>query len=132
MRDPQLRRLINVIRKKTVICQLCSKSGHDAKACRNGNSSKPPLICQWCDRQGHSVNNCWKKQNEQHIIGDKPRIICQNCNNLGHTAKDCRSGIKIRARTIHHSVGTVRSKGIFSKTVNYTSQVIIEEWQKTR
>ncbi|XP_029676941.1 cellular nucleic acid-binding protein homolog [Formica exsecta] len=75
-------------------CQLCLKSGHDAKSCRQNNTTnnnKISVICQWCERSGHSANNCWEKQNEQRYAGNKTRVTCQICNNFGHIAKDCRS-----------------------------------------
>jgi len=85
------------VQGNNIICQLCSKSGHNAKACRmnnTNNQNKPSVICQWCDKQGHSANNCWKKQNEQRSVESKPKIVCQICNNFGHSAKDCRSKLE--------------------------------------
>jgi len=85
-------RLDNPLKKNKIICQLCSKSGHDIKACRINNinnQNKLSVICQWCDEPGHSATNCWKKQNEQRNIVTKTKTVCQFCNNFEHVAKDC-------------------------------------------
>jgi len=94
LRDPETRQSVKVVQENKIICQLCSKSGHNAKACRINNMNnqiKPSVICQWCDKPGHLATNCWKKQNEQRNIENKTKTVCQLCNNFGHVAKDCRS-----------------------------------------
>jgi len=97
LRDPQIRQSVNVLQSNNIICQLCSKSGHNAKACRTSNvnnQNKSSVICQWYDKQGHSASNCWKKQNEQCSVESKAKIICQICNNFGHSARDYRSKLE--------------------------------------
>jgi len=89
------RQSVNVLQSNNITCQLCSKSGHNTKACRTSNvnnHNKPSVICQWCDK--HSTSNCWKKQNEQRSVESKAKIVCQICNNFGHNAKDCRSKLE--------------------------------------
>ncbi|KYN50254.1 Zinc finger CCHC domain-containing protein 13, partial [Cyphomyrmex costatus] len=77
-------------------CQLCSKSGHNAKTCRISNNlsqNKNSITYQWCDKSGHLASNCWKKQNSERDSDNKTKIVCQMCNNFGHIARNCRSNL---------------------------------------
>lgn len=77
LRDPQARQSVKIIQD---VCQLCSKTGHNAKSCRANkfnNQNKLLVVCQWCEKTGHTANNCWKKENK-----NSSKLVRQICNML--------------------------------------------------
>lgn len=90
--------------RKREICQICSRDGHTAAACRKlglfpqnkektVNFGTEILVCQICKKRGHSAEKCYLREprSRQCVnIVQETRVVCQVCSKIGHNAKECR------------------------------------------
>ena len=60
-------------------CQICNNPGHTATACKEINKE---IHCQLYKRNGHTAKDC----HFTPIYLTKQSTVCQNCQKIGHTA----------------------------------------------
>lgn len=77
--------------KPNVECQLCGMSGHSAKDCRGRAVNL--IVCQICEKPGHKADKCFRLGNQNAVVNQqmnsRAQLFCEKCNRNGHTAARC-------------------------------------------